>query len=122
MIFTEQYFSDEQLNLTNDCFKLRLANTVIRTSIITSKLGEIILPVLYVTIMIVTITQMFGSTSGFCSDDFRYSVACIVPPSRKLDMELHYTEELTIESFLTECYKTKANVKSKANQIKGKLL
>ena len=51
-----------------------------------------------------------------------HSVACIVPPSRKLDMELHYTEELTIESFLTECYKTKATVKSKGNQIKGKLL
>ena len=56
MIFTEQYFSDELLNLTNDSFKLRLANTVIRTSIMTSKLGEIISPVLYVTIMIVTIT------------------------------------------------------------------
>ena len=72
MIFTEQYFSDELLNLTNDCFKLRLTNTVIRTSIITSELGEIISPVLYVTIMIVTITQMFGSTFGFCSDDFRF--------------------------------------------------
>ena len=72
MIFTEQYFSDELLNLTDDCFKLRLTNTVIRTSIITSELGEIISPVLYVTIMIVTITQMFGSTSGFCSDDFRF--------------------------------------------------
>ena len=45
MIFTEQYFSDELLNLTNDCLKLRLTNTVIRTSIITSKSGEIISPV-----------------------------------------------------------------------------
>ena len=72
MIFTEQYFSDELLNLTNDCLKLRLANTVIRTSIITSKSGEIISPFLYVTIMIVTTNQMFGSTSGFCSDDFRF--------------------------------------------------
>ena len=47
MIFTEQYFSDELLNLTNDCLKLRLTNTVIRTSIITSKSGEIISPVFF---------------------------------------------------------------------------
>ena len=86
-----------------------------RTSLVTSRSGEIISPVLYVMIMIVTITQMFGSSFGFCSDDFRFPYCCLDRPT--VYVKLQYTAELTIE-----CCKTRTTVKSIANQIKDKFL
>lgn len=66
-------------------------------------------------IMIVTITQMFGSSFGFCSDDFRFPYCCLDRPT--VYVKLQYTAELTIE-----CCKTRTTVKSIANQIKDKFL
>ena len=66
-------------------------------------------------IMIVTITQMFGSSFGFCSDDFRFPYCFLDRPT--VYVKLQYTAELTIE-----CCKTRTTVKSMANQIKDKFL
>ena len=66
-------------------------------------------------IMIVTITQMFGSSFGLCSDDFRFPYCCLDRPT--VYVKLQYTAELTIE-----CCKTRTTVKSIANQIEDKFL